>query len=235
MTYGDLAVEDTVNSITLDAQWTANTYTVNFNANGGSGSMDEQKLTYDKEESLSKNAFTKPGHEFTGWNTKEDGTGTSYSDEQEVKNLASEKDAKVTLYAQWKANDYTVKFDTDGGSDITDKTVKWEDNVLADVEDPTKDGFTFKGWKCGEAEVTADTTYAALAEDDAVKELTLKAQWEEVVVPPVDEPTTPEETPTPDDTSSTGDNMNITLLMALMLLSGCGIAGAGLYRRNHVK
>lgn len=52
---------------------------------------------------------------------------------------------------------------------------------------------------------------------------------EEAAASPVDESTTQ------DGTSATGDNMNITLLMALMLLSGCGIAGAGLYRRNRAK
>lgn len=79
----------------------ANTYTVAFNANGGAGEMSSQVLTYDVAATLSANTFTKAGATFTGWNTAADGSGTSYTNEQEVTNLTAEAGATITLYAQW--------------------------------------------------------------------------------------------------------------------------------------
>ena len=56
--------------------------------------------------------------------------------------------------------DYTVTFDTDGGTEIASKTtVKWEDKVLDGVSDPTRDGWKFIGWKYGDITVTPQTTY----------------------------------------------------------------------------
>ena len=88
--------------VTLYAKWTANTYTVVYNANGGSGSMSDQSFTYDGQQNLSANTFTYPGKLFNGWNTAADGSGTSYSDGQSVPNLTATNGARVTLYAQWK-------------------------------------------------------------------------------------------------------------------------------------
>ena len=86
-------------NITLYAQWTPNTYTVQFNANGGEGSMDNQEFIYDETKNLSKNIFSKEGCIFTGWDTAADGSGTSYTDQQSVSNLVTE--GTITLYAQW--------------------------------------------------------------------------------------------------------------------------------------
>lgn len=56
--------------------WSANNYTIVFDANGGNGTMSALNMKYDKAEMLSKNTFTQSGYEFLGWNTKADGTGT---------------------------------------------------------------------------------------------------------------------------------------------------------------
>ena len=88
---------------TLYAQWTPNTYTVQFNANGGEGSMDNQEFTYDAElQPLVPNTFTKAGCTFSEWNTAADGSGTSYANQQQVSNLATE--GTITLYAQWSTS-----------------------------------------------------------------------------------------------------------------------------------
>ena len=86
--------------VTLYAVWKANTYTVVFDANGGSGSMDKLKMTYDVSADLPANAFSKTGCDFVGWNTKADGTGTSYADGANIKNLTAENKVEVTLYAK---------------------------------------------------------------------------------------------------------------------------------------
>ena len=92
----------TVNGWTnLYANWKANSYTVTFAPNGGEGTMTDQTFTYDVEQALTANAFTKTGYTFAGW---KDGSGNSYIDGQTVKNLATE--GTVTLTAQWTPNTY---------------------------------------------------------------------------------------------------------------------------------
>lgn len=110
-TNGGTAVKSTdvvVDDHTLYAQWTANTYTVVFDGNGSDGGfMQPQTFTYDMEQDLTANTFTKTGHIFTGWKTAADGSGTGYADRQPVKNLTGEANGTVTLYAQWQADAFT--------------------------------------------------------------------------------------------------------------------------------
>lgn len=74
---------------------------------------------------------------------------------------------------------YTVRFDTNGGTAIADKTdVKWANRVLENIESPQRPGYYFAGWMCGEAAVHAATTYADLALDESVESVTLTALWE---------------------------------------------------------
>ncbi len=87
---------------TLHAKWTANTYTVKFYANGGSGNMNDQQFTYDAAQKLTANAFSPtPNYEFVGWNTAANGTGDSYENDQSVSNLTADPNGAVILYAQW--------------------------------------------------------------------------------------------------------------------------------------
>ena len=86
------------------ANWTPNTYTVHFDANGGEGSMDDMNFTYDVAQSLTANAFTREDFSFSGWNTQANGSGTSYTDGQSVSNLTTEPNGTVNLYAQWRLN-----------------------------------------------------------------------------------------------------------------------------------
>jgi len=85
-------------SSTFYAQWSINTYTVTFNANGGSGTMAPQTENYNVSADLTSNAFTLPGYTFTGWNTAANGGGTNYADDATYAFTTS-----VTLYAQWIA------------------------------------------------------------------------------------------------------------------------------------
>ncbi len=96
----------TVNSsdgdVTLTAEYPYNTYTVQFNGNGStSGSMSNQSFTYATAQNLKANAFTRTGYTFADWNTKADGSGTSYINQQSVNNLTTTNGGTVTLYAQW--------------------------------------------------------------------------------------------------------------------------------------
>ena len=92
-------------TIRLYAQWTAIPYTVTYDGNGSTaGSTASSSHTYDTAKALTANGFTKTGYTFKGWNTKADGSGTSYADKASVKNLSSTNGATVTLYAQWTAH-----------------------------------------------------------------------------------------------------------------------------------
>ena len=85
-------------------------YSVIFDGNGNTGgSMDNQTFTCDVEKQLTANSFTRTGYTFAGWNTKQDGSGDSYSNQQSV-NLSNTNDANVILYAQWTLDKYTVNF-----------------------------------------------------------------------------------------------------------------------------
>ena len=89
---------------TLKAIWEPNTYTVSFNKNdnSASGSMSNISMTYDVSSTLPSNSFTRTGYKFVGWNTKADGSGTTYSDGASVSNLTTTNNDTVTLYAQWQ-------------------------------------------------------------------------------------------------------------------------------------
>ena len=112
--YDDQDTYSTNASDTLYAKWTANTYYVNFNSNGGSGTMTRQTFTYGTYQNLKSNTFTRTGYTFTGWNRNSAGTSTSYSNGQSVRNLTSTNGGSVTLYAQWKIN-VEAKYDSAGG------------------------------------------------------------------------------------------------------------------------
>ena len=85
---------------TVYAKWTANTYTVSFNNNGGTGTMSNQSFTYDVSQALTSNTFTRTGYTFAGWATTADGD-VVYTDGQTVSNLASTQGANVELFAKW--------------------------------------------------------------------------------------------------------------------------------------
>ena len=137
-------------TVTLYAQWSLINYTVKFDANGGEGSMDLQPFSSGTAQNLNPNRFTRTGHTFAGWNTAADGSGQSYTDEQSVKDLTSEQNGTVTLYAQWTANSYTVTLNSNGGTIADGKNVTsytyGTGAVLPDAGAMSKTGYAFAGW-----------------------------------------------------------------------------------------
>ena len=101
---------------TVTAKWTPISYTVKFNANGGSGTMANLAMTYGTAKTLTANAFTRTGYTFKGWATSSGATTAAYTDKQSVKNLTATAGATVNLYAVWQVNTYSVKFNANGGS-----------------------------------------------------------------------------------------------------------------------
>lgn len=124
--------------ITLTAQWTPYTYTIRFNGNGNTGgSTATQNFTYDVAQNLRANGFQQaytvtfdPGESlsttsgtatstFKGWNTAANGSGTTYSNQQSVKNLTSTDGATINLYAQWTPGSVTLPTPTKSGKVCT--------------------------------------------------------------------------------------------------------------------
>ena len=136
-------------TFTLFAQWRANSYTIQFDGNtADGGSTPEQTMTYDQAANLTANGYTKTGYTFTGWNTQSDGGGTAYTEGQNVVNLTSVEGERVTLYAQWRANSYTIQFDgnTADGGDTADQSMTYDQAANLTANGYTKTGYTFTGW-----------------------------------------------------------------------------------------
>ena len=101
------------------AKWNPIVYYVQFNNNTGTGTMVNQDFNYGVKEALSTNTFTAPsGKEFNGWNTKADGTGTSYAAGYDKSDLTTTDEATVILYAQWKSISTGNNGGTGGGGSV---------------------------------------------------------------------------------------------------------------------
>ncbi len=171
----------TSDTVSLMAHFDPITYTVAYNANGGKGKMDKTPGTYDQKLTIAENLFEKTGYQFVGWNTAKNGSGEWYDEEDVVGNLTTKNKATVTLYAQWKANDYAVIFDANGGEGNTepqhlvyDKTEALTPNAF------TREGYTFTGWNTqpdGKGKTYKDKAKVKnlVAEDSIV----LYAQWKQ--------------------------------------------------------
>ncbi len=99
--FGTMGAENAVYYAETDALWNANTYTVSFNANGGTGDMQAQSFVYDVSQTLSANAFSYTNRNFMGWSTTPDGE-VEYTNNQSVSNMTAENGGVVTLYAVWE-------------------------------------------------------------------------------------------------------------------------------------
>ena len=122
----------------LYAIWKVHTYTIKYNANGGSGSMSNTTCTYDQNCTLTQNAFLRTGYTFNGWNTKTDGIGTSYKDSGEVKNLTTIAGDVITLYSQWNANTYTISYEYNGGKKGTNAPTSGTYDKVLTIDNPSK-------------------------------------------------------------------------------------------------
>lgn len=141
-------IENTLNkTVTFYAKWEPITYTVIFNPNDGSAlpTYPTQPFTYDVEQALDANPFTRTGYTFTGWNTVEDPTttpGVSYNDKQSVKNLTTTSES-ITLYAQWEANKATITVTMPTYSDIQGELKEPTRNDDGDLIFTVPEGVTY--------------------------------------------------------------------------------------------
>lgn len=166
---------------TLYAQWTPWKHTVHYNANGGDQNSvpTDQTKTFDQAMILSDKKPTRHGYNFVRWNTKADGTGTSY----EVKGNYNhdQNGGTVTLYAIWTPWVHTVHYDANGGDQNSvpndqKKTYGQSMNVATKV--PTRNEYKFLGWTTGkDGSGTFYNPGDAYYHDQNGQTVTLYAKW----------------------------------------------------------
>ena len=166
---------------TLYAQWTANSYQVIFNANGGSGSMDAEEFVYGVEKQLSTNSFTKTGYAFVGWTTEEIAGDITYADGASVSNLTTEQGGIVNLYAVWKPITYMVVYNGNGADgSMEDQQMTYDMEAALSPIGYTKTGYHFLGWSKTSTAQTGELDNLEhvmnLAENEGSK-VTLYAVW----------------------------------------------------------
>ena len=94
---------------------TEESYIVKYNANKGTGNIEDSTFKQGESKKLNKNTFTREGYVFKGWSTSSNSKEVVYKDEQEVKNLTNVYNGVVNLYAVWEGNAYQVRYNSNGG------------------------------------------------------------------------------------------------------------------------
>lgn len=136
-------------NLTLCAKWKRNKYKIIYKGNGAtSGTMSDVKTCkYGKTYTLAANKFKRKGYVFMGWNTAADGSGKSYANKAEIKNLSSKNNKTITLYAQWERKSYKIIYELNGGTMTTSNPTKYYDSTKTfRLNAPERVGYTFLGW-----------------------------------------------------------------------------------------
>lgn len=109
------------NPLSLYPVWQANTYTITYVANEGTGTMADQTVTYDSTFTPRACSFTREGYSFSSWNESQDGKGIRWK----VQEYTVDRAENITLYAIWKGNEYTVYYD--------DNYSRYSDEITGDI------------------------------------------------------------------------------------------------------
>ncbi|MGL4382840.1 MAG: InlB B-repeat-containing protein, partial [Bacilli bacterium] len=133
------------NDVVLYAIWGINSYELSFNLNGGTGTTpDPQTIVFEtKATAPTTSDPTRTGHTFAGWNTNDNGSGTTWDFSTNTM-----PDNNVILYAKWNKISYNLSFDLNGGTGTTPdpQTVEFEAKATAPTNNPSLTGHTFAGW-----------------------------------------------------------------------------------------
>ena len=144
----------------LTVQWTAPTYAVTLNTNGGTiaDGKDVTGYTYGVGATLPTDV-TRTGYTFKGWYDNENLTGSP------VTAIGGAETGNKEYWAKWEINQYTITFDTNGGSEIAPITQDYGTEITV-PDNPTRKDYTFKGWD------------KEIPETMPAENMTVKAQWE---------------------------------------------------------
>lgn len=162
-------------NVTVPA-WTS--YKITYNANGGSGAPGAQTKWKDQTLTLSSTKPTRTGYSFLGWSTSSSATSATYS-----AGGSYTANSAATLYAVWKANTYSVKYNANGGSGApANQTKTYGKTLTLSSTIPTRTNYNFKGWATSASATTA--TYSVGGSYTANAAVTLYAVWELAYVKP---------------------------------------------------
>ncbi|MCQ5080576.1 InlB B-repeat-containing protein [Gemmiger formicilis] len=209
-----LTAENTV----LYAQWSKNApaqVNVSYDANGGTGTMESVTGDVGSEIVIEQNGFARSEYTFTGWNTQADGKGIAY---KAGDSFTLTED--TVLYAQWSKNapaQVKVSYNANGGAGTMESvTGDVGSKIVIQQSGFTRSEYTFTGWN-----TQADGKGTAYKAGDSFtltdKDTVLYAQWSKNSV---SAGTGTKGTAKPTDIPKTGDNSNLTLWFALLIVSG---------------
>ncbi len=173
-TLWDFATDAVTADVTLYAQWTANSYGIIYNANGGTGTMANQPVTFGDTVTLNPNTFTRTGYRFMGW-ADTSGGAVIWAD---ADSYLHDIDVDRTQYAVWE-QEYTVTYsslDADGGIAPADANVYLAGEtvtVLGNTGTLVRTGYTFGGWTDGVTNYVAGNTFVMPSNN-----VTLDPIWE---------------------------------------------------------
>lgn len=163
-------------TITISAK---TSYTVSYNANGGSGAPGSQTKYAGTDLTLSSTKPTRTGYAFSKWNTNSSGTGTNYDPGSPYK-----ADAGATLYAQWIPNTYPVTYNNNGGTGaIASQTKTYNVNLKLSSTVPSRNLYNFVRWNTNASGTGTNYDPGAYYTGNAA--LTLYAIWEKAISPPI--------------------------------------------------
>ena len=128
---------------TYIANWSANTYSVRYNANGGSGTMENSSHIYGVDSTLTANTFTRTGYSFKGWATTSSGS-VAYADGATVSTLTTTNNGIVDLYAVWEANNYTydIVYKSSSGVSLGTGSITRAYGTTVTISAPEMTGYT---------------------------------------------------------------------------------------------
>ena len=160
-------------------------YRVEFDGNGGAAEepAEPQDFVYGEPQNLFANTFEQKGYSFAGWNTSQDGTGTSYDDGESVTNLTTADGAAIGLFAQWTPNTYTIEFNSNGatGGAMPAKPAVYDTLVILTKNTYTRINYHFMGWNTsadGSGTLYGDEGDVSNLAADEGAVVILYAQWE---------------------------------------------------------
>ena len=158
-------------NLTLYAIWRLHSYTVTYDANGGSGAPNTQTKIHDEILSISNIVPSRAGYTFQGWSTTRNGAVVYKPSAQYIANQ------DITLYAVWKANGYSITYNANGGSSAPSEQVKTHDiDITLSTQESVRKNYSFLGWGTSSSSTSVAYNPGDIYRTNA--NLTLYAIWQ---------------------------------------------------------
>lgn len=149
----------------LSAKYKPNLYNISFDVNEGHTELEQKEVYFDSKYGELPEP-KREGYTFSGW----------INDKEEIvdENTKYTEDNDITLKATWKANQYTVSFNTDGGSVLPENKNVTYDSAYGELPEPIKEGYNFKGWYLNEQKVNENTIVKTSSNHELI------ARWKKI-------------------------------------------------------